>query len=129
MLTFDRLSAGELLGSTVLTFDAAWLEHWERLFPGSVSAAGNHLPSGLAVALSMRGYIELLGDRPKGNVHAGLQLVWGDPIPRSTDVVARLLCARKELKNERRWVWFDNELMSRHGALHLKASMTLLWAA
>jgi hypothetical protein len=129
MLTFDRLEPGKPLGKLTLAFDPIQLTRWDSIFPGSIAASDVFVPSGLVVAFSMRGYVALLGERPKGNVHAGQQFVWGRRVPKGTDLVVTLTCLRKELKRERRWVWFDNRLSGREGDLHLQATMTLVWAA
>ncbi len=129
MLTFERLVAGRTLGTCTLPIDADCLQDWDSVFPGSVSAAGSHLPCGLVVALMMRGYIRILGERPSGNVHVEQGFFWGARVPKGSPVVVTLSCLRKELKGERRWVWFANQLDGADGVFHARSTMRFLWAA
>lgn len=129
MLNFDRLAAGQVLGTVTLPVDAECLRDWDSIFPGSVHAAGGHLPCGLLVALMMRGYIQILGERPSGNVHVEQGFFWGARMPKGEPVVVTLSCLRKELKGDRRWVWFTNQLDSAQGGFHVRSVMKLLWAA
>jgi hypothetical protein len=129
MLTFDRLEAGQLLGEVILPVEAECLRAWAALFPGSLEAAGEHLPCGLVVALMMRGYIKILAERPSGNVHVEQGFFWGARVLKGTHLVVRLSCLRKELKGERRWVWFANQLDSTEGVFHARSTMKFLWAA
>jgi hypothetical protein len=129
VLTFDRLEPGKLLGEIALQVGADEFAQWDSMFPGSIEASGEFLPPGLVIALMMRGYIDLLGERPKGNVHAGQEFDWGPPAPREGELVVSLSCLRKELKGERRWVWFGNEVRTLGGPVHLRGTMRMLWAA
>lgn len=129
MLTFDRLEVGRAFGEVALEVGDDDLARWDALFPGSIEATGPLLPAGLVVALMMRGYIDLIGERPEGNIHAGQDLTWGPPVRKGAALLVTLACARKELKGERRWVWFDNQVKGEGGQMHLRGEMRLLWAA
>ncbi|MDB6092183.1 MAG: hypothetical protein JWN85_4967 [Gammaproteobacteria bacterium] len=129
MLTFDRLEPDKLLGEIRVLADTERLAQWEVLFPDALAAAADRLPWGLVNALMMRGYVEILGERPKGNVHAEQSLAWGPAVPARADIVISLTCLRKELKWDRRWVWFDSRVCSGAGVVHLQGTMKLLWAA
>jgi hypothetical protein len=129
MMTFDRLDVGQVLGEVVVPVEADFLRAWAALFPGSLEAAGEHLPCGLVAALMMRGYIKILAERPSGNVHVEQGFFWGARVAKGSRLVVRLSCLRKELKGERRWVWFANQLESTEGEFHARSTMKFLWAA
>ena len=128
MWTFDRFEAGALIGTSVLPVTGTDAERWTALFPRAGAPQPDRLPAGLAVALMMRGYMTILSDRPPGNVHAGQTLVWGEPIRPGGEVVVSLRCLTKELRNDRRWVTFENRVTATTGQLHLHGQMRMLWA-
>jgi hypothetical protein len=129
MLTFDRLQAGRALGNATVPVDADCLSKWDSMFPGSIAAAGDHLPSGLVVALMMRGYVAILGERPQGNVHVEQEFFWETKVPKESVLVVTLSCLRKEVQGGRRWVWFDNQVGNAAGVRHVRGIMKLVWAA
>jgi hypothetical protein len=129
VLTFDRLQPGQILGEARISVDAACLSAWDSMFPESIAAAGDHLPAGLVIALMMRGYIAILGDRPRGNIHAEQEFAWETPVPKGPILVVTLSCLRKQIAGERRWVWFDNQISSEGCVRHVRSAMKLLWAA
>lgn len=129
MWTFDRFEAGALIGTSVLPVTDSDAERWMALFPRADGAPRpDRLPAGLAVALMMRGYMNILGDRPPGNVHAEQTLAWGEPIRPGGEVVVSLRCLAKDLRNGRRWVMFENRVTAASGLLHLQGRMRMLWA-
>lgn len=128
MRTFDTFRVGELVGSVMISAGAAEYSQWYELFPESAPQEST-VPPGLVVSLMMRGYMQILGERPQGNVHASQELEWRAPAPRDNALVVSLKCARKELKEGRRWLWLENTVATADGLICLKGTMRMLWAA
>lgn len=127
MLIFDKFAPGADLGTVSFDVNDSHLAAWRALFPGEQENA-DALPPGLVISLMMRGYMHILGMRPEGNVHAGQDLHWFGPVPMDSVLVVGLTCLRKELRNERRWVWLENSVRGETGHRYLRGTMRTLWA-
>lgn len=126
MLTFDALTEGATFGPIDLGIPEGEFEGlYGKLNPAASSSAG--LPSGLLMALAMRGYLEALSERPRGNVHAGQKVTWLSSVGRGLPLAVRVRCAAKELRKGRRWVTFD-AVLEAGGTPHLLISNTMIWA-
>lgn len=128
MRTFDTFKADELIGSVTIPVDGTDISNWFALFPETAQPIST-LPPGLVIALMMRGYIQILGERPRGNVHASQELEWHAPAPATGALIVSLKCEKKELKEGRRWLWLENTVATTNGAICLKGTMRMLWAA
>lgn len=128
MRTFDTFEPGKNLGQIVLRHDPARLGTWNRMFPDSREAHPDSLPAGYILAAFMRGYLAIIGDRPPGNVHAGQTLNWHRSVPYGADLVVDLTCRDKNLKDDRRWVWFTVTVAQIGAGPCLSGDMRMLWA-
>lgn len=128
LLLFDDFVVGNAVGSTTITLDEAMAADWAIVSgtPAPVPAAP--APPGLVVAAMMRGYTRIASPRPPGNVHAGQRLLFGPPAMMGASLSVALVCARKDFRNNRRWLDFDVTVSSAT-ATHLTGTMRLLWAA
>lgn len=130
MLTYERLIAGQPVGHVRLHVTQAECALWRDVFP-NVDGGGAFHPPGLVIALAMRGYTQLLRERPPGNLHAGQAWTWGAPLPVSeTELTVSLLCEQKQRTQTRRWVWFRCSLRGDDGdgADYLQGCMRMAWA-
>ena len=127
MMTFDRFEPGAVIGTVTFDLTEARMAEWRMLFPDE-PASGPTLPPGLVIAMMMRGYIHILGERPDGNVHAEQELRWFGPAPCNEPLVVGLRCLRKEVRSQRRWVWLENSVGNQAGATYLRGTMRMLWA-
>lgn len=128
MWTYDRFEPGAVIGTVVLPVSEADSRRWAALFPPSGATLPDRLPAGLVVALMMKGYMDILNDRPPGNVHSRQTLIWGEPVRPGGEVVVSLRCFAKELRKGRRWVTLENRVAAATGELHLHGQMRMLWA-
>ena len=128
MRTFDTFQPGQLIGSVETPVSDRDLAQWFSLFPDA-SDDQTSLPPGLVISMMMRGYIQILGERPQGNVHASQELEWLMPAPKNDPLVVTLKCVKKEQKDNRRWLWLENGVATKTGAMCLKGTMRMLWAA
>jgi len=127
--TFDRFAEDAVIGECTLATDAAQLASWHAV-GGRTAGTDTHLPAGLLVALSMRGYMTVVTPRPPGNVHGSSILRWGDAsAPVGQPLTARVRCLGRQLARERRWVRLGVELARADGALVLAHEIKMLWAA
>ena len=125
MLTFDRLPVDQLLGTRRYAVDGELLAAWEGFLPPETADAP--LPPGLAVALSMRAYIEVTAPRPPGNVHAGQTYRLGRPLRRGDEADVAVRCLGKEERKGRLWARFGTDLRAGGDAV-LLGEMTMIWA-
>ena len=124
--TFERFTPGSPTGTASVTLDAGRRAGWTSLFG---EPRGDGMPQGLFVAAMMEAYIEAMQPRPKGNVHAGQSLTFtGAEVPADATLDFAFTCAAKEMKRERRWVWFDFEATCAGQAV-MDGRITALWAA
>ena len=123
--TFDRFAVGAPAGRARVVVDGRRVDLWRGMF-GPVDAGA--LPEALLLPVMMEAYIAAIQPRPKGNVHAGQTLDFADrPVPAGAALDFAFACANKELKGERRWVWFDVE--ARHGDDRVATgTITAIWA-
>lgn len=125
MITYADFQPGELLGRSRFTLEAPVIEAWRRLFP-----ADDHdgvMPHGMAAVISMRAYVDVVPDRPPGNVHAAqrFELL---RLPRVGEVLVTIVsCLEKEIRRERRRVTLTTETTGDEGPT-LRGRMTVLWA-
>ena len=124
--TFDRFTPGTLAGRASVRLDARRRDLWAGLFG---APDPDRMPQGLFVAAMMEAYVAAIQPRPKGNVHAGQTLVFAThAVPADAVLDFTFTCAAKEMKRDRRWVWFDFAA-SREGAGVLSGTITAIWAA
>ncbi len=128
MITFDALAAGQEFGVCPFDFTDEAVEQWATLFPDD-SACWPVMPPAMTSMVVMRAFMQLLRDRPPGNIHAGQKFVIAT-LPRLGDsLITTLGCIGKEVKNERRWVRFGSETRDHSGRPLFRGEMTTIWAA
>jgi hypothetical protein len=128
MMTFDTFAPGAVIGARPFTFDRAALDAWATLFPADAAAAPQ-MPAGMIAMVTMRAYMELMADRPPGNVHA-TQAFSVTRLPRLGDALTTTLrCSGKELRNGRRWVNLASETRDAAGERLFGGDLTMIWAA
>ncbi len=125
---FADFEIGREIGWTEMVIDHAFLQHWAVLF--GPAEASDQMPMAAVPLLLMRAFTEVVTPRPAGNVHVNQQCelqrlpLVGDPIR------ARVSCADKQLRSERRVVTFAVQLGSgREDAPLLSGRTTIFWAA
>ena len=126
MITFDDLEPGAALGESTFPFTGEALEQWLALFPGD-RAAAPCMPAAMVVMVMMRAYVELMHERPPGNVHAAQRLHITRLPALGAQLTTRLSCTAQELKRDRRWVTFAFDT-TEAGAPLFRGEMTTIWA-
>lgn len=125
--TFDRFEPGQRLGTHREALGPADLEDWFAIHPGDRDFLPR-MPPGLALALVMRAYMRVLGDRPPGNIHAGQDL---DilRLPGAADpLTTTLTCAETSLAGGRRRVAFDTVTTGDDGGCVFRSRIAMIWA-
>jgi acyl dehydratase len=124
-VTFEELTAGTVLGSRDMEVTARDL----AAFDGLALPPHGPVPPGVAVALLMRGYMNILPHRPPGNIHASLRLEWGAPLALGDRLTLSLRCREKERRKGRPWVLFESVLAKADGTFVLAGVKWMVWAA
>jgi acyl dehydratase len=128
MLTFDGFQPGHSFGEATVALDEAMMQRWVALFPQDAACAPL-MPEGMAAVMVMNAYMDLVGPRPPGNVHASQQFQLHS-LPRiGQSVRTRVTCRGKELRNGRRWIDLETDSRDETGALLFTGAMRLIWAA
>ncbi|HEY9273215.1 hypothetical protein [Achromobacter sp.] len=128
LYTYDSFTPGTMLGDWEEPLDARLLALWERLF-GSHAQDAPARQAGLAVALMMRAYLNVVTPRPPGNIHARQALsVLG--LPQAGERIrSTVRCIGKEMRGERRYLQLE---VAGEGAARrplYTGRMNLIWAA
>jgi acyl dehydratase len=126
MITYDSFTPGQVMGTREMVLDAAALEAWRELFPQD--DLGGAMPHGMAAAISMRAYAEILQPRPPGNVHAAqhFELL---RLPRQGErLTTAISCLEKERRKGRSWVTLGMETTGPEGPA-FRGRMAVIWAA
>lgn len=128
LLTYDGFEPGRDFGEARLTLDEGLMRRWLKLFPDDAAGLPD-LPEGFASVIVMRAYIELIGPRPPGNVHASQSFSLRQlPQPGQT-VITRMTSAGREIRRERRWVTIASETRDEADNILFTGEMRLIWAA
>lgn len=128
LYTYDYFTPGSVLGDWEEPLDARLLALWERLF-GARAQDAPARQAGLAVALMMRAYLNVVTPRPPGNIHARQALsVHG--LPGSGERVrSTVRCLGKEIRGERRYLQLEVAGEGAAGRPLYTGRMSLIWAA
>ena len=127
-MTFDKVKLGIVLGQSEFRLTDAEVSEWTSLFPSDAAGLPT-MPRAMISMVSMRAFMEIMSDRPKGNIHAG-QSSLISALPQIGDtLVTRLRCANKILKNERRWITFETDTVCSCGKALFRGKMKMIWAA
>jgi hypothetical protein len=127
MWTFDKFVEQRTVGSVDIVFDECLLENWCGVFPADRTISPL-MPPGMTAVVVIRSYMQLLENRPKGNLHASQQFaiirlpILGDCL--STEI----RCESKEIANGRRWVRFAADTRVK-GDSAFTGKIVMLWAA
>jgi hypothetical protein len=128
MMTFAAFQPGTTLGRHHSVLSDEILEQWTALFPAD-RATMSTMPSAMTAMVLMRAFIEILNERPVGNIHAS-QKFWISRLPLiGESITTTLRCVSKEEKSGRRWVTFASDSTDRSEQLLFRGQMTTIWAA
>jgi hypothetical protein len=118
LYTYDSFTPGSVLGEWEEPLDARLLALWEPA-----------RQAGLAVALMMRAYLNVVTPRPAGNIHAR-QALCVQGLPRSGERVrSTVRCLDKEIRGERRYLRLEVAGEGATGRPLYTGRMNLIWAA
>lgn len=128
MMAFVDLVPGALMGEAEFRLTEAETSQWVGLFPNDTRYLPT-MPRAMISMVVMRAFMDIMRDRPQGNLHAG-QTFWLSALPKFGAIMTtRLRCVDKHLKNGRRWVAFESETVGDAAALLFRGKMNLIWAA
>lgn len=128
LYTYERFTPGAVLGDWEEPLDANLLAVWERLF-GAQAQDAPARQAGLAVALMMRAYLNIVAPRPPGNIHARQELTVRN-LPLAGEVVqSRVRCLDKEMRRDRRYLQLEVSGKGAGGRALYTGKMNLIWAA
>ena len=128
MMAFVDLVPGALMGEAEFRLTEAETSQWVGLFPNDTRYLPT-MPRAMISMVVMRAFMDIMRDRPQGNLHAG-QTFWLSALPKfGATMTTRLRCVEKHLKNGRRWVAFESETVGDAAALLFRGKMNLIWAA
>lgn len=129
-MLFDDFVENQKLGESRYCIRPELVTQWRSLYgrPG----AGNgdlRVPLGFLPVIKMRAYMEVCAVRPPGNIHGEQSYEIGD-LPQIDDtVVTDVVCARKEVRNGRRWVLFHTRTYDpSNGHEYATGDMKIAWA-
>lgn len=131
VITFDTFEPGTVMGESVVRYDEASAGRWQAIFGGTTDAGagGAAEAAGMAVAMMMRGYLNVVTPRPPGNVHARQQFSLHN-LPHAGEAICTTVsCVHKELRRERRYVELEAIGTGTGGRPIYTGRMTLIWAA
>jgi len=126
MFLFDTFEPGKPIGTRTLTLGRELVEPWLMLYPEDRD--GERMPPGMTAVVYSRAYSDILLPRPPGNVHAAQQFRIAQMPSIGDTLITSLSCEGKELKGDRRWVWFTSETRRDDRTLLFSGLMTTLWA-
>lgn len=125
---FATFHPGDLVGTGSLLFDEAALEAWCAVFPDD-RALAPAMPPGMTAMVTMRVYMDLLDDRPPGNIHASQSVEMLGPVVLGDRLTTTLVCAGKEERNGRRWLDFVTDTRNQTGAPVFRGRKRIIWGA
>ncbi|MCD0502284.1 hypothetical protein [Bordetella petrii] len=126
--TYDAFVPGTILGHWEEPLDDRLVATWGRLF-GKHPQDHDAQWTGLAVALMMRAYLNVVSPRPPGNIHAQQALSIRN-LPRMGEIVqSRVQCLDKEIRRERRYLHLEVSGTGAQGRSLYTGRMQLIWAA
>jgi hypothetical protein len=127
MMTYADFVPGTVLGECPFSFTPETLALWTDLFSDDARCRPTMPPAMIAMVV-MRAFMQILHDRPPGNIHAG-QKFWISRLPELNErLVTTLRCVDKDLRNERRWVTFASDSVDGAGGVLFSGKMTTIWA-
>ena len=128
MITYADFAPGVVLGECPFAFTPEALAQWAALFPDDEECQPTMPPAMIAMVV-MRAFMQLMQDRPPGNIHAG-QKFWIPRLPELNErLVTSLRCIGKELRNGRRWVTFGTKTVDAARGVLFQGQMKMIWAA
>lgn len=128
MMVFDNIAPGAVLGQSEFRLTLAEVSEWTSLFP-SDAVSLPRMPRAMISMVVMRAFMDIMRDRPKGNVHAGQSAsIRALPVIGET-LVTCLRCLDKAFMSERRWITFETDTTNSSGQALFKGQMNMLWAA
>ncbi|CAO3435419.1 MaoC family dehydratase [Azospirillum doebereinerae] len=125
---FATFQPGDVVGTGSLLFDEAALETWCAIFPDD-RALAPAMPPGMTAMVTMRVYMDLLDDRPPGNIHASQSVEMLGPVVLGDRLTTTLVCAGKEERNGRRWLDFVTDTRNQTGAPVFRGRKRIIWGA
>ena len=126
MLTFEKLTPGDNLGTNTQYFDDDVAADWLELFPEDKKDLPE-LPPGMISAITMRAFLATAQPRPKGNIH-GTQEFTVHKFPKLGDkIITTTLCKKKETRKNNNWVYCETQSHDQNGELLFTGSMGIIW--
>jgi len=125
-ILWDDFQPGTALGEITQTFTPALARAWQDIFgEGSGPAEG----AGIAVAMMMRGFLNVVAPRPPGNVHARQHFeLLATPVPGEA-IRTRVDCRSKEMRRGRRYLELQIQGSGAADRPVYRGVLTLIWAA
>jgi hypothetical protein len=128
MIGFADITPGAGMGEATFTLTETEASQWSTLFPGDARYLPT-MPRAMIAMVVMRAFMEIMQDRPKGNIHAG-QTFWLSELPKLGEgMTTRLRCVDKSFKNDRRWITFETQTVRTAGNLLFRGQIKMIWAA
>jgi len=130
-ILFEDFQPGALMGECVEVYDLAQTWRWQAIFGSDPENGANGPVEGVCMAVvnMMRAYLNVVVPRPPGNVHAKQQLrMHGIPV-QGESMRAIVVCIRKEMRRERRYVELQVSGTGNGGRKLFDGLVTLIWAA
>ena len=128
---FEDFQPGALMGECVQVYDADQARRWQAIFGSQPEDGADGPVEGVCMAVvnMMRAYLDVVAPRPPGNVHARQKLqMHGVPV-QGEPMRVTVVCARKEMRRERRYVELQVSGAGEGGRKLFDGLITLIWAA
>lgn len=128
MIAFADILPGSVMGQSVFRLTDVEASQWTALFPTDARYLPT-MPRAMVAMVVMRAFMEIMHDRPKGNIHAG-QTFWFSALPKLGEIMTtQLRCVEKFIKSDKRWVVFETKTMNAMATPLFRGKMNLIWAA
>jgi hypothetical protein len=128
MITYADFSPGAVLGECPFAFTPEALAKWAKLFPDDAQCQPA-MPPAMIAMVTMRAFMEIMQDRPLGNIHAAQKFQLSRLPQLGERLMTTLRCAEKEIKSGRRWISFESETVDGSRQLVFRSKMKTIWAA
>jgi hypothetical protein len=128
MIGFADLVPGTRMGESEFRLTDVEVSKWTSLFPNDACYLPV-MPRAMIAMVVMRAFMDIMRDRPKGNIHAG-QTFWLSALPKLGEILTtRIHCVDKSIKNGRHWVVFESDTIDASEKPLFRGKMNLIWAA
>ena len=125
-ITFAEFHTGMALGKSTQVLGQELLDSWYRIYGSGGSA--RFVPTALIMVLIMRSYMEAVGPRPPGNIHAGQSLSVHGSIGIGDEIETSFSCGSKEHKRHHFVTLDTRSVRLSDNSLIATGAMTMIWA-